>query len=135
MFYGFTGWLLLLFFVGRVRELEGLSGEWPFGGNQPFGQTPMAMGGAAWTWGSQSPLVVRRAGGLTLRLGLDLAYKKPRLHVKPHPNMTKYAMAYLPVLPPAASSGPRKQELLVFSVMDPSAVAWTSVCPVCVVSQ
>lgn len=36
---------------------------------------------------------------------------------------------------PAASSRPRKQELLVFPVIDPSTVAWTSVCPVHVVSQ
>lgn len=44
----------MLCFVGRVRELEGLNGEWPFEGNQPFGQTPMAMSRAAWTLGEES---------------------------------------------------------------------------------
>lgn len=31
--------------------MERLSGEWPFEGNQPFGQTPMAMSRAAQTGG------------------------------------------------------------------------------------
>lgn len=44
----------MLCFVGRVRELEGLNGEWSFEGNQPFGQTPMAMSRAAWTLGEES---------------------------------------------------------------------------------
>lgn len=148
----------MLCFMGRVKELEGLNGEWPFEGNQFFGQTLMAMSRAAWTWGKgQSPLVVGRAGGLALKLGLDLAYKKPRLHVKPCPNVTKYAMALpdhcltcgratsqekallyrgsQPVLPTAASSRPRKQKLLVFPVIGPSMVVCTSMCPVHTVSQ
>lgn len=84
----------MLCFVGRVRELEGLNGEWPLEGNWAFGQTPMATSRAAWSWGkSQSPSVVGRAGGSALGLGLDLAYKKPGLRVKPCPNVTKYAMA------------------------------------------
>lgn len=124
-----------------------------------FGQTLMATSRAAWTWGKgQSPLVVGRAGGLALKLGLDLAYKKLRLHVKPCQNVTKYAMALpdhcltcgratsqekallyrgspLYVLPPAASSRPRKQKLLVFPVIHPSMVVRTSMCPVHMVSR
>lgn len=30
----------MLCFVSKLRELERLGGEWPFEGNQPFGQTP-----------------------------------------------------------------------------------------------
>lgn len=90
VFYGLTGWLLMLCFVGRVRELEGLSGECPFEGNQPFGQTPTVTSRAALAWEKRrSPLVVGRAGGSALRLGLDLASKKTKLHVKPRPNVPK----------------------------------------------
>lgn len=148
----------MLCFVGRVRELEGLSGECPFDGNQPFGQTPTARSRAALAWGkSRSPLGVGRAGGSALGLGLDLVSKKTKLHVKPRPNVTKCAVA-LPDPCHAcggatsqekallywgsqlcssllASSRPRKQELLVFPVSDPSMAAWTSLCPVLVVSQ
>lgn len=146
----------MLCFVGRVRELEGLSGECPFEGNQPFGQTPTVTSRAALAWEkSRSPLVVGRAGGSALRLGLDLASKKTKLHVKPRLNVTKCAVALpdpcqacggatsqekallyrgsQPVLLPAPSFRPRKQEL--FPVIDPSMVAWTSVCPVLVISQ
>lgn len=84
----------MLCFVGRVRELEGLSGECPFDGNQPFGQTPTARSRAALAWGkSRSPLGVGRAGGSALGLGLDLVSKKTKLHVKPRPNVTKCAVA------------------------------------------
>lgn len=77
--------------------------------------------------------------------------------MKPRPDVTKYVMALpdhcltcgramsqekallyrgsQPVQSPGASSRPRKEELLVFPVIDPSMVAWTSVCPVHVVSQ
>lgn len=82
-------------FVGRVRELEGLSGEF-----QPFAQTPMAMSRAALTWGEESkPLGSGESRWFSSRAGSGSCIQKAKVACEATPKCDQMYHGFARSLP------------------------------------